>query len=83
MLKVITEWVKEVATVPVIVKLTPNITDVTEPALAAATAEDRYQFEREGYFCLDSRDSASGMPVFNRTVTLKDTWAKLEAKGGK
>ena len=49
-----------------------------EPALANAKAEEPVQFEREGYFCLDSQILAGGMPVFNRTVTLRDTWAKIE-----
>ncbi|MBA2622141.1 MAG: glutamine--tRNA ligase [Chthoniobacterales bacterium] len=49
-----------------------------EPSLANAKAEERYQFERLAYFALDP-DSAPGKPVFNRTITLKDTWAK-EAK---
>jgi glutaminyl-tRNA synthetase len=48
-----------------------------EPALAAATVADHFQFERVGFFCLDSKESALGKPVFNRTVTLRDTWAKL------
>jgi glutaminyl-tRNA synthetase len=48
-----------------------------EPALAAASVELRYQFERLGYFCVDGKDSAPGRPVFNRTVTLRDTWARL------
>ena len=48
-----------------------------EPAAAAATAGIRLQFERIGYFCVD-KDTAPGRPVFNRTVTLKDTWAKIE-----
>ncbi|MEI6414833.1 MAG: glutamine--tRNA ligase/YqeY domain fusion protein [Pseudomonadota bacterium] len=47
-----------------------------EPALASAQAHDRFQFEREGYFCVDAKDSHPGQPVFNRTVTLRDTWAK-------
>ncbi|MDR1855388.1 MAG: glutamine--tRNA ligase/YqeY domain fusion protein [Azoarcus sp.] len=47
-----------------------------EPALRAACAEDRYQFERHGYFIADRFDSAEGAPVFNRTVTLKDSWSK-------
>jgi methionine--tRNA ligase beta chain len=50
-----------------------------EPALANYAAGARVQFERLGYFCADS-DSAPGRPVWNRTVTLKDTWAKIEAK---
>jgi len=52
-----------------------------EPSLAAAVAGARYQFERLGYFCVDP-DSAPGKPVFNRTVALKDTWAKIEKKAG-
>ncbi|MEW6520339.1 MAG: glutamine--tRNA ligase/YqeY domain fusion protein [Thermodesulfobacteriota bacterium] len=49
-----------------------------EPGLAAAGEDDRYQFERLGYFCLDSRDSTPARPVFNRTVTLRDSWEKIE-----
>jgi glutaminyl-tRNA synthetase len=41
----------------------------------------RYQFERVGYFCVD-RDTALGKPVYNRTVTLRDTWAKIEQRSG-
>jgi len=52
-----------------------------EPGLAALPAEARVQFMRHGYFFVDPVDSQPGRPVFNRTVTLKDTWAKLEAKG--
>jgi glutaminyl-tRNA synthetase len=48
-----------------------------EPSLAAAPAGARYQFERLGYFCVDP-DSRPGAPVFNRTVTLKDTWARIQ-----
>jgi len=48
-----------------------------EPSLADATSGNRYQFERQGYFCVDP-DSSSGALVFNRTVSLKDAWAKLE-----
>ncbi|HSA93014.1 MAG TPA: glutamine--tRNA ligase/YqeY domain fusion protein [Terriglobales bacterium] len=48
-----------------------------EPSLAGAAVSSRYQFERLGYFCVDS-DSAPGKPVFNRTVALKDTWAKAQ-----
>ncbi len=51
-----------------------------EPTLANADEADRYQFERQGYFCLDSEDSAPGKPVFNRIVTLRDSWAKLAKK---
>ena len=56
-------------------KLEPNINDVT--------ADNRWQFMRHGYFCLDAKDSKPGALVINRTVTLKDSWAKLEAKGKK
>jgi glutaminyl-tRNA synthetase len=47
-----------------------------EPGLAGAGQEDRFQFERQGYFCVDRVDSKPGSPVFNRTVTLRDSWAK-------
>jgi glutaminyl-tRNA synthetase len=52
-----------------------------EPVLANAKPGERYQFERLGYFCVDSVDSSPGHLVFNRTATLRDTWAKIE-KGG-
>lgn len=45
-----------------------------EPSLADAAPEERFQFEREGYFCADLKDSKPGAPVFNRTVTLRDSW---------
>ncbi|MBM4258018.1 MAG: glutamine--tRNA ligase/YqeY domain fusion protein [Deltaproteobacteria bacterium] len=66
--------------------LNPNSLEVVhacrvEPSLASAAAGNRYQFERQGYFCVDP-DSAPGTLVFNRTVTLKDAWAKIE-KGQK
>jgi glutaminyl-tRNA synthetase len=48
-----------------------------EPSLTSATAESRYQFERLGYFCVDARDSNAEALIFNRTVTLRDTWAKI------
>jgi glutaminyl-tRNA synthetase len=51
-----------------------------EPALADAKVGDNIQFERTGYFCLDP-DSTPSKPVFNLTVNLKDTWAKMEKKG--
>jgi len=47
-----------------------------EPSLAAAIAGDQFQFERLGYFNVDVKDSAAGKPVFNRTITLRDSWAK-------
>jgi glutaminyl-tRNA synthetase len=67
--------------------LNPNSLEVLtgcklEPSLASPTPGTRYQFERLGYFCVDP-DSASGKPVFNRTVALKDTWAKVEKKAEK
>ena len=49
-----------------------------EPALAHAQAGDHFQFERNGYFVADSVLSKPGKPVFNRTVTLRDSWAKIE-----
>lgn len=53
---------------------------VVEPALAQVPPGTRVQFERNGYFCADEVDSKLGSPVFNRIVTLKDTWAKIQAK---
>jgi len=53
-----------------------------EPSLAAAGAGERFQFERQGYFCVDPKLSRPGAPVFNRIVGLKDTWAKIEKRGG-
>ena len=52
-----------------------------EPGVAGSAPGTRYQFERLGYFCVDP-DSGGGRLVFNRTVTLKDTWARIEARGG-
>ena len=51
-----------------------------EPSLKDAPPGSVYQFERQGYFCVDSIDSKPGNLVFNRTVTLRDTWAKIEKK---
>ncbi len=56
-----------------------TVTAYLEPALQAAMPEEHFQFERHGYFVADRLDSLAGAPVFNRTVTLKDSWAK----GGK
>jgi glutaminyl-tRNA synthetase len=53
-----------------------------EPSLAHAAIGNRYQFERQGYFCVDP-DSQPNAPVFNRTVTLKDAWARITQKGEK
>ena len=66
--------------------LNPKSLDVVagamaEPSLAAARPGDRIQFERLGYFCADAKDSAPGKPVFNRTVTLRDTWANITKAG--
>ena len=68
------------------VNLNPNSLEVIaeaklEPSLGSAQAGDRYQFERLGYFCADL-DSKPGALVFNRTVALRDTWAKIEKKAG-
>ena len=65
--------------------INPNSLEVlagalVEPALAAGNDPEPVQFERLGYFCRD-RDSAPGKPVFNRTVGLRDSWAKLQKKG--
>jgi glutaminyl-tRNA synthetase len=54
-----------------------------EPSIAGAKPGMRYQFERQGYFCVDAVDSKVGALVFNRTVTLRDTWAKIEQKSQK
>jgi glutaminyl-tRNA synthetase len=48
-----------------------------EPSLSGAAPSTRYQFERMGYFCVDSKDATPEAPVFNRTVTLRDSWAKI------
>ena len=66
--------------------LNPNSLEVlphakAEPSLARAAAGERFQFERLGYFCVDP-DSTGTKPVFNRTVALKDSWAKAEKKQG-
>ncbi|MEW6411547.1 MAG: glutamine--tRNA ligase/YqeY domain fusion protein [Candidatus Zixiibacteriota bacterium] len=63
--------------------LNPNSLEIiddcfVEPGLREASAGDRYQFLRHGYFCVDSKDSTAGRPVFNRTVQLRDSWAKIE-----
>jgi glutaminyl-tRNA synthetase len=65
--------------------LNPNSLEIVrgckaEPALALAHPSERFQFERQGYFCVDP-DSRAGAPVFNRTVTLKDTWARIAGRG--
>jgi glutaminyl-tRNA synthetase len=66
--------------------LNPNSLEILttaklEPSLASAKLEDHFQFERVGYFCLDP-DSTQDKLVFNRTLPLKDSWAKIEKKSG-
>jgi glutaminyl-tRNA synthetase len=66
--------------------LNPNSLEVlkecrVEPSLGNAAPGSRYQFERTGYFCADPVDSAPGSLVFNRTATLRDSWAKVVEKG--
>jgi glutaminyl-tRNA synthetase len=60
--------------------LNPNskkvVTAYVEPSLASAKADDKFQFERHGYFVADRHDHTAGKLVFNRTTTLKDTWTK-------
>jgi glutaminyl-tRNA synthetase len=68
----------------VLSNLNPNSVEILlgaklEPSLSNAKLEDRFQFERVGYFCLDP-DSTEGNLVFNRTLPLKDSWAKIEKK---
>lgn len=57
-----------------------TVTAFVEPCLADAAAGDKVQFERTGYFCVDSKDSAPGKPVLNRIVSLRDSWAKMQSK---
>ncbi|MFZ0448137.1 MAG: glutamine--tRNA ligase/YqeY domain fusion protein [Desulfatiglandaceae bacterium] len=63
--------------------LNPNSIEILKPCylekrLAGAAPDSFYQFERQGYFCMDLFDSSPGAPVFNRTVPLRDTWAKIQ-----
>ena len=63
--------------------LNPNSKEVLsqsrlEPSLRHAKVEEHFQFERQGYFCVDSKEAARGKLVFNRSVTLRDSWAKIE-----
>ena len=65
--------------------LNPNSLEIlkdcqVEPYLAEFKPESKFQFERTGYFCVDSKDSTKEKPVFNRTVTLRDSWAKIAKK---
>jgi glutaminyl-tRNA synthetase len=61
-------------------KILPNCK--VEPGLAEAKPGQTFQFLRQGYFCVDSKFSKNGKLVFNRTVTLKDTWAKMQTRAG-
>jgi glutaminyl-tRNA synthetase len=71
--------------------LNPNSLEILddckiEPSVARAAPASRCQFERLGYFCVDPKDSLPEAPVFNRTATLRDTWAKIlkaQKKAGK
>jgi glutaminyl-tRNA synthetase len=70
----------------IFVNLNPKSLEVVpsaflEPSLKNAKPGERFQFERLGYFFVDPMDSKPGQPVFNRTVTLRDTWEKIEKKG--
>jgi glutaminyl-tRNA synthetase len=58
-------------------------TSRVEPSLGEAAPSARFQFERLGYFCVDPVDSSAGHLVFNRIVTLRDTWAKVASQGKK
>jgi len=51
-----------------------------EPSLKDARTDELYQFERLGYFCIDRQDSTAERLIFNRSVTLRDTWAKIQRK---
>jgi glutaminyl-tRNA synthetase len=67
--------------------LNPNSLEILtrcpiEPSLAGAEPESRYQFERLGYFCVDRKDASANRLVFNRTVPLRDTWAKIRKAEG-
>ena len=61
--------------------INPNSVRVVRARVEKQAAGARVQFERNGYFCADIKDSMPGVPIFNRIVTLKDTWAKIASKG--
>jgi len=66
--------------------LNPNSLEIlrschVEPGLRGAAPGSRYQFERQGYFCVDNIDSSNDLLVFNRTVSLRDTWARIQKAG--
>ena len=58
-----------------------TVSGYVEPSLKDTAPGSRYQFERLGYFCADLKDSTAQRLVFNRTIGLRDTWAKIEKKG--
>jgi len=66
---------------PASLQVLPNA--LVEPALAAARPGERYQFERKGFYYVDPVEAREGRPVFNRIVTLRDTWAKVQSAQGK
>ena len=55
-----------------------QVTALCEPSLLEMKAQEQCQFERVGYFCVDNKLSSAGAPVFNRTVALRDSWAKAK-----
>jgi glutaminyl-tRNA synthetase len=66
--------------------LNPNSLEILnncklEPSLKSALSDEKFQFERIGYFCVDTKYSKQGSPIFNRIVTLRDSWAKIERTG--
>ena len=66
--------------------LNPNSLEILnncklEPSLKSALPGEKFQFERIGYFCVDTKYSKESSPVFNRIVTLRDSWAKIEQAG--
>jgi glutaminyl-tRNA synthetase len=68
--------------------LNPNSLEIltnckVEPFVAEAKNGDKFQFERLGYFCVDSKNSSENNTIFNRTVTLRDTWVKIQKGGGR
>ena len=68
------------AQAPQVTHLMPAAATAAEPAVASVSVPERLQFERLGYFCVDPDSSGAGL-IFNRTVSLRDTWAKIEQRG--
>jgi glutaminyl-tRNA synthetase len=60
----------------------PCLADAAPPAAGETAARQFFQFERHGYFVRDPVDGSDGRPSFNKTVGLRDTWAKIKGKGG-